>query len=53
LDRFGSTRREKAVDLMRAGDRFGFVPAVALELGPDAGKARQRAIVTNRKQTTD
>jgi hypothetical protein len=35
---------------MRAGNRFRFRPAVALELGPDASKAGQRPIIAN--QTT-
>jgi hypothetical protein len=52
MDRFDDgvrRRREKAVDLMRAGDRFRFRPAVALELGPDAGEAGQRPIVIDRE----
>ena len=49
MDRFDDRvrrRREKAVDVMRAGDRFRFRPAVAFELGPDAGEAGQRPIVS-------
>ena len=38
-------RREKAVDLMRAGDRFRFRPAVAFELGPDAREAGRLPII--------
>jgi hypothetical protein len=39
VDRFNDRIRrggEKAIDLMRAGNRFRFRPSVALELGPDA-----------------
>jgi hypothetical protein len=42
-------RREKPIDLMRARDRFRFRPAVAFELGPDAGEAGQRPIVVDRE----
>ena len=41
-------RRQKAVDQVRAGDRFRFRP-IALELGPDAGEAGQRPIIINRE----
>jgi hypothetical protein len=52
VDRFDDRLRrrgEKAVDLMRAGNRFRFRPAVALELGPDASKAGQRSVVIDRE----
>jgi hypothetical protein len=52
VDRFDDPIRctgEKAVDVMRAGNRFRFRPAVARELGPDAGKAGQRPIVIDRE----
>jgi hypothetical protein len=52
MDRFDDSvrrRREKAVDLMRARNRFRFRPAVALELSPDAGEAGQRPIIINRE----
>ena len=42
-------RRQKAVDEVRAGDRFRFRPTIALELGPDAGEAGQRPIIINRE----
>src|SRR6185436_15007913 len=52
MDRFDDDvrrRRQKTIDLMRAGDRFRFRPTVALELGPDAGKAGQRPVVVDRE----
>ena len=42
-------RGEKAVHLMRAGNRFRYRSAVTLELGPDAGEAGQRPIVVDRE----
>ena len=49
LDHGVRRRGKKAVDLMRAGDRFRFRPSVALELGPDTGEAGQRPIVIDRE----
>ena len=45
LDHGVRRRGKEAVDLMRARNRFRFRPAVALELGPDAGEADQRPIL--------
>ena len=52
MDRFDDgirRRRQKTIDLMRAGDRFRFRSAVALEVGPDAGEAGQGPIIIDRE----
>jgi hypothetical protein len=47
-DRVGR-RRQEAVDKVGAGDGFRLGAAVALELGPDAGKGTELAIVVPRE----
>ena len=42
-------RRKEAVDEVRAGDRLGLGAAIALELGPDAGKGAERSIISQRE----
>jgi len=44
--------REKAIDKVRAGDRFGFRATLALELGPDAAKAVNGLSSLSANQTT-
>jgi hypothetical protein len=39
LDDCVRRRRQKPVNEVRAGDRFGLGAALALELGPDAGES--------------
>src|SRR6476660_502488 len=41
--------RQKAVDEVGAGDRFGLGPTVTSELGPDAGERKQRPVLIERK----
>jgi len=48
LDHRIRCRRQEAVDVVRPRYRLRLRAPVALELGPDAGKGRQRAVVIQR-----
>jgi hypothetical protein len=42
-------RRQKAVDLMGAGDRFGFRAPIGPEFRPDTGEGKKRAVLIERE----